>query len=185
MLGSWEPTLTALGAAVTHALFIIPIGIRYGDSRYGDNNCWRELQRLLPNPNVLVAISKGMPAVKLCINKILQFLMQVDLYNGRKTVLLCVYVMTISTYFRSFCGKRYCISLCHAWWQGCHVDYVITCWGGAEWLAATTLPHEYFGACSAQKCANDTKTAAENIYCSVYNILFYMCGWLITCPVTI
>jgi len=29
---------------------------------------------LLPNPNVLVAVSKGMRAVKLCTNKILQFL---------------------------------------------------------------------------------------------------------------
>jgi len=32
------------------------------------------LSRLLPNPNVLFAISKGMRAVKLCTNKILQFL---------------------------------------------------------------------------------------------------------------
>jgi len=32
------------------------------------------LQRLLADPNVLVAISKGMQAVKLCTNKILQFL---------------------------------------------------------------------------------------------------------------
>jgi len=28
--------------------------------------------RTLPNPNALVAVSKGMWAVKLCINKILQ-----------------------------------------------------------------------------------------------------------------
>ena len=34
----------------------------------------RELQHLLPNLNVLVAVSKGMRAVKLCSNKILQFL---------------------------------------------------------------------------------------------------------------
>jgi len=33
-----------------------------------------ELQRLLPNPNALVAVSKGMWAVKLCTNKIVQFL---------------------------------------------------------------------------------------------------------------
>ena len=32
------------------------------------------LQCLLPNPNVLVAVTKGMRAVKLCTNKILQFL---------------------------------------------------------------------------------------------------------------
>ena len=34
----------------------------------------RRTLRLLPAPNVLVAISKGMWAVKLCFNKILQFL---------------------------------------------------------------------------------------------------------------
>jgi len=33
-----------------------------------------ELQRLLPNPNALVAVSKGMWAVKLCTNEIVQFL---------------------------------------------------------------------------------------------------------------
>ena len=33
-----------------------------------------ELQRLLPIPNALVAISKAMRAVKLCTNKILQLL---------------------------------------------------------------------------------------------------------------
>jgi len=33
-----------------------------------------ELQRFLPNPNALVAVSKGMRAVKLCTNKLLQFL---------------------------------------------------------------------------------------------------------------
>jgi len=31
-----------------------------------------ELQRLLPDPNVPVAVSKGMRAVKLCTNKISQ-----------------------------------------------------------------------------------------------------------------
>jgi len=36
--------------------------------------CRGELWCLLPNPNALVAVSKGMWAVKLCINKILQFL---------------------------------------------------------------------------------------------------------------
>jgi len=33
-----------------------------------------ELQRLLSNLNALVAVSKGMRAVKLCTSKILQFL---------------------------------------------------------------------------------------------------------------
>jgi len=34
----------------------------------------RELCRLLPNPYVLVAVSKGMQAVKLCSSEIFQFL---------------------------------------------------------------------------------------------------------------
>jgi len=34
----------------------------------------RELEHLLPEPNALVDISKGMCAVKLCSNEILQFL---------------------------------------------------------------------------------------------------------------
>jgi len=38
------------------------------------DNTAGEFQHFLPNPNVLVAISKGMQAVKLCTNKILQFL---------------------------------------------------------------------------------------------------------------
>ena len=52
----------------------------------------RKLQRLLPNRNALVAIRKGMRAVKICTNKILLFfnwmcqIMQVDLYSGNKTV---------------------------------------------------------------------------------------------------
>jgi len=33
-----------------------------------------ELQHLLPNPNAIVAVNKGMMAVKLCFNKMLQFL---------------------------------------------------------------------------------------------------------------
>ena len=44
---------------------------------YGDrvnNIICRELQCLLPNPIVLVAVSRGMQAVKLCTNEILQFL---------------------------------------------------------------------------------------------------------------
>ena len=54
-------------------------------------------QRLLPNPNVLVAVSKGMLAVKLhqqntpVLNWWSQ-LMQVYLYNGHKTMLLLLCV---------------------------------------------------------------------------------------------
>jgi len=58
------------------------------------DNTAGEFQHFLPNPNVLVAISKGMQAVKLCTNKILQWrcwLMQVDLYNGCKTLSQCCY----------------------------------------------------------------------------------------------
>jgi len=43
---------------------------------HGDrvDNTIDELQHLVPSPNALVAASKGMWAVKLCTNKILQFL---------------------------------------------------------------------------------------------------------------
>jgi len=41
---------------------------------FEDNTIGKKLQRLLPNPNALVVVSKGMWAVKLCTNKILQFL---------------------------------------------------------------------------------------------------------------
>jgi len=37
-------------------------------------HCWGTLQRLFPNQNALVAVIKGMRAIKLCANKILQFL---------------------------------------------------------------------------------------------------------------
>ena len=40
-----------------------------------DTHCCQELQHLRPNPNVLVAVNKGMQTVKLCTNKILQFLL--------------------------------------------------------------------------------------------------------------
>jgi len=33
----------------------------------------RRIHHLLPNPNALVAVSKGMQTVKLCSSKILQF----------------------------------------------------------------------------------------------------------------
>ena len=46
----------------------------YGDSVDNIVECRGELQHLLPNPNVLVAVSKGTRAVKLCTNKILRFL---------------------------------------------------------------------------------------------------------------
>jgi len=57
------------------------------------------MMRLLPNLNMLVAVSKGTQAVKLCFNKILHFLTVrgggchltlVDLYNGRETVVVVV-----------------------------------------------------------------------------------------------
>jgi len=44
----------------------------YGDSV--DNTVEKNSSRLFHNPNALVAVSKGMWAVKLCANKILQFL---------------------------------------------------------------------------------------------------------------
>ena len=34
----------------------------------------RRIPRLLPNQNAMVAVSNGMRAVKLCTNKIIQFL---------------------------------------------------------------------------------------------------------------
>jgi len=49
--------------------------------------------------NALVAISKGMQAVKLCTNKILQFLTvaDFDLYNGHKMVVVVVGCMNTFT----------------------------------------------------------------------------------------
>jgi len=52
-----------LGTVSYYILLIAAGFVRYG-----------ELDRLHPNPNVLVAASKGLLAVKLCTNKILQFL---------------------------------------------------------------------------------------------------------------
>jgi len=43
-----------------------------GDS--ASKHHWEELWHLLPNPNTLVAISRGMQPLKLCSNKILKFL---------------------------------------------------------------------------------------------------------------
>ena len=43
-------------------------------TRWCRQHHYGELQCLLPHPNALVAVSKGMPAVKLCSNKMLQFL---------------------------------------------------------------------------------------------------------------
>jgi len=48
--------------------------IKTEDNKYKQRQCWEELRRLLPDLNALAAVSKGMPAVKLCSNKILQFL---------------------------------------------------------------------------------------------------------------
>ena len=64
-----------------------------------DNTVEKGFRRLFPNPNALVAVGKGMRAVKLCNNKILQFLtggaVPVDLYNGRKTVVVVVVVVVM------------------------------------------------------------------------------------------
>jgi len=55
-------------------------GLQQLNKRYGDSggNTVQEnsirVQLMLPSPNKLAAISKGMRAVKLCSNKILQFL---------------------------------------------------------------------------------------------------------------
>jgi len=62
--------MTKVIARIKCALLMMKKG-KYGDSIH---HCWGELQRLLPNPNVLVAISKYMWVVKFCTNKILQFL---------------------------------------------------------------------------------------------------------------
>ena len=67
--------------------------IRYGDSADNAVDVVVELQRLLLNPNTLVAISKGMRAVKLCTNKILPFLAR-DASWHRLT-----YIMAIKRWF--------------------------------------------------------------------------------------
>ena len=61
------------------------------DRRYGDSvdNCWEKLQRLLLNPNALVAVSRGMRAVKLCTKKILQFLTLTLLVGHQEEHLAC------------------------------------------------------------------------------------------------
>jgi len=58
----------------------------------------RTLYRLFPIPNVLVAVSKGIQAVKLCFSIILQFLRgchltQVDQYNDYKKRLLLLLLL--------------------------------------------------------------------------------------------
>jgi len=71
--------------------------------------------RLLRNPNALVAVSKGMRAVKLCTNKILQvlnwrcWLTQVDLHNGRKMVVAVVVRNVMYRYYSDSdieCGTK-------------------------------------------------------------------------------
>jgi len=41
---------------------------------FSQDNTVEDHSSILPNPNALVAVSKGMHTVKLCTNKILQFL---------------------------------------------------------------------------------------------------------------
>jgi len=51
--------------------------LHFGISKYRDsldNTQLKRTQASLPNLNALVAVSKGMRAVKLCTNKILHFL---------------------------------------------------------------------------------------------------------------
>ena len=55
-------------------LIIWHLSRKIQERRQCRQHCWGELQRLLPYSNVLAAISKGTWAIKLCINKILQFL---------------------------------------------------------------------------------------------------------------
>jgi len=50
-----------------------------------------------PNPNLLVAISKGMQIVKLCCNRIPRVLTGVLAYYGHKMV-VCLYTQTIVAY---------------------------------------------------------------------------------------
>jgi len=53
----------------------VPLFLEVPEFPYNTVHIWRQdLQHLLPDPNALVAISKGMRAVKLCTHKILQFL---------------------------------------------------------------------------------------------------------------
>jgi len=71
-----------------------------------DNTVEKGFQHLFPNPNALVAVGKGTRAVKLCNNKILQFLtggaVPVDLYNGRKTVVVVVVVVVVVMLYAVF-----------------------------------------------------------------------------------
>ena len=55
-------------------LIIWHLSRKIQERRQCRQHCWGELQRVLPYSNVLAAISKGTWAIKLCINKILQFL---------------------------------------------------------------------------------------------------------------
>jgi len=64
---------------------------RFYKVKYGNcagNNSEKNSYCILPNPNALVAIGKGMWVVKLYSNRILQFLTQVILYNGNKKVVV-------------------------------------------------------------------------------------------------
>ena len=63
-------------------------------------HCWAELQRLLSNPNTLVATSKGMRAVKLCIYKIRQFLSE----GAGQSRLTCI--MAVKRWLCVVCLRR-------------------------------------------------------------------------------
>jgi len=63
--------------------------------------------RILPSLNVLVAVGKGIRAVKLCCNEILQLtgcqLTQVVLYNGDKMVTVVVPGLMVKIPFCPIC----------------------------------------------------------------------------------
>jgi len=88
-------TLVILVITLEHLykfLIMHQIACWFPDRRQCRWHCWGELQRLLPNPSVLVAVSNGLRALKLCTNKIVLScrcrLTQVDLYNCHKTVVV-------------------------------------------------------------------------------------------------
>ena len=76
--------------ALSSASFIFTLKSKWYKDLAGEENT----SIFFHNPNVLVTVSKGMWAVKLCFNKILQFLIgggvPAVLYNGCKTAAVVV-----------------------------------------------------------------------------------------------
>jgi len=54
-------------------VFQVWVSVNLVFCHYVDRSCGTEMANLLPRPNMLMAVSKGMSTVKLCSNKILQF----------------------------------------------------------------------------------------------------------------